>query len=388
MLAGVPIDPSLRHAPLADVFAAIEKQRGALAEVAPERVSFIAEVERRVVETCGQADAAYVSGHLKWIAKAKRTVEDANADYPLGAYRYSGTDDVYLYFKDRYDPRALREKGAHPNVLADSRFSVFASPDAFQWLKDVFSQGRVRYVQADISDPAAYAAIGAWARELGCKVSGLSTSNIWDYGSKNARRVTSEVAWTIETAIAAMPTDESFSVYRTRDTKPPHGYERYDVRGLDDVRPALDRAGLDVSDLERRSNLELILHQMASAEPRLEEASRSHVRLYLGPDLHVFWWGAYFKSYAKTLREFLEFEPPSFSLPVPGTKNDDRLRLPVSADRERVVHRLLEELVKVRRAHAGVDEFLTDLGVPPNTTVQDVAQVLAQADQLQGRRFR
>jgi hypothetical protein len=107
--------------------------------------------------------------------------------------------------------------------------SVFSSQENFNYLKNLFDQGRVQYGLTAIDDPSFYAAAKQTQNRNNLKTTTISVSNIFDCGCYNGLTFASFQNY-LRMVLSAIGNQSPIVVFRTTNNQPPHGYYRYEVQ--------------------------------------------------------------------------------------------------------------------------------------------------------------
>ena len=278
MLGGVELAPSMDDAPLDDVFDAIERGRADW----ESRTRFAAAVERRLAGTPGVSaeQRAFVGRHLSWLARPKERRRYDDPKYAGGfnaGYAYAGKDDPYPYFRDRYRPGPLRKAASDPALVDDPFFSVFSSREAFERIRSLYAGGKVRYFVSDFQDEGSYQAVGAAARELGLRVSGLWLSNIVDVSTMDQERAASLLLRAADAVRSGAKVDETFTVYNVRRTSLPHAFESLPAASDEELLAALKERAYPVAKPSWLSDYSLARDSMLTNVMHVPVAERNRV---------------------------------------------------------------------------------------------------------------
>jgi hypothetical protein len=380
MLAGIPISNTIESADKAFQFIDL------VIEQKKEKQELGTEVERAFIDEISQRIAAhpklskdhanFVHHHLSWMWSPARAAGLGNVPYGgafAGAFGGKSKDNPYWFFRARYCESELIKAGGDPKRVKDPRFSVLSSMDSFRWLQNAFLEDRVRYFVADVTDKRAWEAVGRELRAEGRKLSGLATTNVFDYLSKIPARVASLSARTIDSVMTSIDTDKSFTVYATRGCRPPHGYELYTMSKREEIEAALEKGGMNGKPIEPRSDFEMALRALDGPIARVSMSPPGfgpptiHIGLRSGyvfsvvgaPKLPLdklpeyLGWGAH-AAFAEAGQE-----PPTELWGMPG----DRLVFSNRLEAQLVIARALERVSELSEQAPRVGEFLRFIGL-------------------------
>src|SRR3989344_1634010 len=357
MLSAVPLPPETRRGSLDDIFDHIERQLDTYSTedfVNQDRQSLVdSTIEKVEVLSLGKNHPRYLRQKFeRTISPFRGTEQEMYADN-----HSRDPKNPVKYFRDRYQPRRLLEKGKGQADTHDPMFSFLSSQEAFDRLKRLFD-GNAYFVIVSFDNPCAYRAIANLTKKLGAKVSGLAVSNTVDYAAKDENRKVDILGRACVSAIGVLPIDETFTVYITRGVEPPHNYEQISMTSLDDVAEGLNSHGYDTSKINTETDYDRALRTIPPYKPTITELNTYRTRLFFG-NLHFYVCGSNgnFVSHVTYPQK---------------DKRGDELLITTVDERESVYCSLLSVMKTVAASNPGVRDYLKTHhpeGIPENPTV-------------------